>query len=281
MSTGEVVYLPHWRPGGSVVGAHRGRDAGGLGTFRDQVPFLRLPDARRIDIRATLRDPFEGTYVRRFETRTAIEVWALVDLSASMRFRGEADRMALVADLCTGLATSATRIGDAFGLIGCDDAIREDVFLPATRRQGIAMEHAARIGDMHCRGASARGLAEVPRRLAGRPKLVLVISDFRWPEALIEQVFSGLALHDVVPVLLADASEDEALPSFGLMEFDDLEGGGRRTVFMRPSLRRRWHARERERLDTLRRIASTYGRSPFRLEARFDAEMLSRHLMTT
>ncbi|GEP01214.1 DUF58 domain-containing protein [Methylobacterium haplocladii] len=279
--TGEVVYLPRWRPGGSRVGAHRGRDAGGLGTFRDQVPFLRLPDARRIDIRATLRDPFEGTYVRRFETRTAIEVWALVDLSASMRFRGEADRMALVADLCTGLAASATRIGDSFGLIGCDDAVREDLFLPATRRQGIAVERVHRLATIRCEGTGARGLTDAPRRLAGRPKLVFVVSDFRWPETLIDQVFSGLALHDVVPVLLADAAEDEALPAFGLMEFDDLEGGGRRTVFMRPSLRRRWHARERERLDTLRSIASTYGRPPFRLEARFDAEALSRHLMTT
>ncbi|GEP10332.1 DUF58 domain-containing protein [Methylobacterium gnaphalii] len=281
MSTGEVVYLPRWQPGGSTVGPHRGRDAGGLGTFRDQVPFLRLPDARRVDIRATLRDPFEGTYVRRFETRTAIEVWALVDLSASMRFRGEADRMALVADLCAGLAHSATRIGDAFGLIGCDDCIREDVFLPATRRQGIAMERAARLATAVCAGNSARGLAAVAVRLAGRPKMLFVISDFRWPEALIEEVLSSLALNDVIPVLLADRTEDEALPSFGLMEFDDLEAGGRRVVFMRPSLRRRWHERERARLDRLHRIASGYGRPPFRLDVRFDAEALSRHLMTT
>lgn len=281
MKTGEIVYLPRWRPGGSRVGAHRGRDAGGLGTFRDQVSFLRLPDARRIDIRATLRDPFEGTYVRRFETRTAIEVWALVDLSASMRFEGEASRAELVADLCMGLADSATRIGDAFGLIGCDDRIREDVVLPATRQRGLATERAAGLTEVDFRGGSARGLVDAATRLAGRPKLIFVISDFRWPEPLIEEVFSGLALHDVVPVLLADRAEDENLPSFGLMEFDDLEGGGRRIVFMRPSLRRRWHARERARLDTLRRIASAYGRAPFRLEGRFDAEALSRHLMAT
>ena len=52
----DIVYRPRGRVPGTAVGAHRGRDAGGLGTFRDQVPFLRMPDARRIDVRATLRD---------------------------------------------------------------------------------------------------------------------------------------------------------------------------------------------------------------------------------
>ena len=281
MTMPDIVYRPRWRPGGTAVGAHRGRDAGGLGTFRDQVPFLRLPDARRIDVRASIRDPFEGVHVRRFETRAAIEVWALVDLTASMRFRGQADRMALVTALCTGLAASATRIGDAFGLMGCDDRIREDAFLPATRRLGIAVERAGRLDRVRCGGTSPHGLVEAARRLAGRPKLVFVVSDFRWPEPLIEEVLGKLAVHDVVPVLLADAAEDEALPSFGLIEFDDLEGSGRRIVFMRPSLHRRWREREQARLDALRHIAVTYGRPPFRLAGRFDAEALSRHLLST
>ena len=82
-------------------------------------------------------------------------------------------------------------------------------------------------------------------------------------------------------VVLADASEDEGLPAWGLMELDDLEGAGRRTVFMRPALRRRWLAHERARADTLRRIAMTYGRPPFRLEGRFEADALTRHLIGT
>lgn len=277
----DIVYRPRGRVPGTAVGAHRGRDAGGLGTFRDQVPFLRMPDARRIDVRATLRDPFEGTHVRRFESRTAIEVWALVDLSASMRYRGEADRMDLVAALCAGLAASATRIGDSFGLLGCDDAVREDVSMPATRRRGIAAAVRERLLTAPCTAARADGLREAGRRLVGRPKIVFVISDFRWPEALVGQVFSGLARHDIVPVVLADPSEDEGLPTWGLMELDDLEGAGRRTVFMRPALRRRWLAHEQARTDTLRRIATTYGRPPFRLSGRFEAEALTRHLIGT
>jgi hypothetical protein len=279
MTGGGIVYRPRWRARGSAVGAHRARDAGGLGTFRDQVPFLRLPDARRIDVRATLRDPFEGTHVRRFENRIAVEVWALVDLTASMRFRGESDRMALVAELCAELAASATRIGDAFGLVAYDRAVREDVLLPPSRRRGTAQFVAERLAAAPCAGTGAEGALAAARRLAGRPKIVFLISDFRWPEELIRDVFDALAFHDIVPVLLADSAEDEALPAWGLLELDDLEGAGRRVVFMRPRLRQRWLEAERSRLEALRRLAAAHGRPPFRLAGRFDAEALSRHLL--
>ncbi|KQO78708.1 MULTISPECIES: DUF58 domain-containing protein [unclassified Methylobacterium] len=275
----DIVYRPRGRLPGTRPGAHRGREAGGLGTFRDQVPFLRMPDARRIDVRATLRDPFEGTVVRRFEARTPIEVWALLDLSASMRFAGAADRMALACAFCTGLAASATRIGDPFGLIGCDEDLRDDVFLAPSRAPTRAAEVARRLAAAACSGRGAGGMAAAARRLAGRPKIVFLLSDFRWPEAQIAEVFAALSRHDLVPVLLGDAAEAEGLPDWGLLELDDLEGAGRRLVFMRPALRRRWIAREAARIETLRRLATAHGRPPFRLAGRFDPDAVSRHLL--
>lgn len=276
----DILYLPRWRPRGSRPGAHRGRDAGGLGTFRDQVPFLSLPDARRIDLRATLRDPFEGVHVRRFEARVPVEIWALVDLSASMRYRGAGDRMALAGDLCAGLAASATRIGDGFGLIGCDAAIRADLTLMATRHRSAALAMAGKLSGARCAASSPEGLMEAARLLFGRPRLVFLVSDFRWPPDLTRRVFESLALHDVVPVILADSAEDEGLPEWGLAELDDLEGAGRRLVFLRPSLRRRWIARERERREALTAAAAAAGaRRPFAMVDRFDAQALSRHLL--
>ncbi|MDP4002101.1 DUF58 domain-containing protein [Methylobacterium sp. NEAU K] len=279
--TTEIIYVPRRRPRGSRAGIHRGRDAGGSGTFRDQVPFLRLPDARRIDVRATLRDPFEGVHVRRFEARAAVEIWILVDLSASMSFCGTASRMRLVGDLCRALAVSATRVGDGFGLIGCDSALRADLYLPATRHRSAALAVAERVEGATCTGRSAGGMLDAARQIAGRPKLVFVASDFRWPDALIGRVFAALAPHDTIPILLADPAEAEDLPAFGLVELDDLEGAGRRVVFLRPSLRRSWIARERARVEALERAAAPFARRPFRLADRFDAPALTRHLMTT
>ena len=84
-----------------------------------------------------------------------------------------------------------------------------------------------------------------------------------------------------MPVLLADSTEDEGLPEWGLAELDDLEGAGRRLVFLRPSLRRRWIEQERQRRERLRKAAVAAGaRAPFVLADRFDADLLSRHLLT-
>ncbi|WP_457108851.1 DUF58 domain-containing protein, partial [Methylobacterium sp. P5_C11] len=130
-------------------------------------------------------------------------------------------------------------------------------------------------------GRGCAGMLEAARRLAGRPKLVFLASDFRWPESLIARVFAALAPHDTVPILLADPAEAEALPAFGLVELDDLEGGGRRVVLLRPSLRRAWIARERGRIAALERAATPFARRVFRLAGRFDAQALTRHLMTT
>lgn len=277
--TGDILYRLRGSAAGPGPGAHRSRDTGGLGVFRDQVPFWRHPDARRIDLRATLRDPFEGVVVRRFEERRALEVWVLLDLSASMRFRGEGDAWALATELCIALAASATRIGDAFGLIGCGAG--PDRVLPASRRRGTADAVARTLSAIRPRGGSADGLLAAASSLAGRRKLVLVISDFRLPEALVTALFERLQGHDVVPVAIEDGALDAGLPAFGLIELEDLEGGGRRRVLMRPSLRARWLAREAERREALRRLALRHGRPPYRLAGRLDRDDLSRHLLGT
>jgi uncharacterized protein (DUF58 family) len=278
MRAADIAYRPRGRVPSGPAGAHRGVDVGGFGVFRDHASFIRYPDARRIDIRATLRDPMGETYVRRFEQRHAIDVYAIVDLSASMRFRGAARKLDLVADLVAALAFSTTRIGDRFGLLACDARLRTDLLLPATRARGAALETAERLRFVEARGASAAGFEDAANFLAGRRKLVLAISDFRWPEALVARVFRALGQHDLAPILVADSAEFHDLPSFGLVELDDLESGRRRMVLMRPTLRSQWVERETARRNALRRIALRHGRAPFVLSDAFDAESLSRHL---
>ena len=102
----DLLYRPRGRFRSSQIGAHSSSQVGGFGVFRDQTPFLRHPDARRIDLRATLRDPFGETHVRRFEQRSGVDVVALVDVSASMRVR--AKKFEIAADLCAALAFAAT-----------------------------------------------------------------------------------------------------------------------------------------------------------------------------
>jgi len=277
----EISYRPHGRAEGVVIGAHRGRGTGGQGVFLDQVPYLRHPDPRRIDLRLTVHDPFETIYVRRYEQRLAIALYAVVDLSRSMRFEGTARKMALVSELCVCLARSTYRFGDAFGLIGCDERVRDDFLLPATRRRGLEIELERRFENFAPERSSAAGLADAAIYLAGKRKLVFLISDFRMPLGKIEIILQSLARHDIVPILVFDSAEATALPSWGLVDIQDLETTGNRVVFMRPALRRRWLAQAREWRRSLDRLFLRYGRPPFELIDRFDADKLSQHLLET
>ena len=274
-----VSYRPRERAEGVVIGAHRGRSAGGQGVFLDQVTYLRQPDPRRIDLRLTLRDPFENVYVRRFEQRLAIALYAVVDLSRSMRFEGIAQKMALVGRLCVSLAKSAHELGDAFGLIGCDNIVRQDFFFPATRNRGLELEIERRFRQFEPERRSAKGLAQVAPYLAGKRKLVFLISDFRMPLSDIEAVLDSLSRHDIVPIIVSDSAEEIELPSFGLIEAQDLESGASRLIFMRPGLRRRWRGEAEARQRALNNLFLRYGRPAFELKDDFDADALSRHLL--
>jgi uncharacterized protein (DUF58 family) len=275
----EIFYRPRGKAESVVIGAHRGRRAGGQGVFLDHASYLQQPDPRHIDLRLTLRDPFDTVYVRRYEQRLAIALYAVVDLSRSMDFEGTSRKLALVGELCACLARSARRSGDAFGLVGCDAQVREDFFFPATRQNRLELDIESRIEAFVPTGNSVAGLIDAAAYLAGKRKLVFLISDFRMPEIMIESVLQSLARHDVVPILVSDSAEETALPSFGLIDVRDLETDKSRTIFIRPALRRQWLAQAAERRQSLDTLFQRYARSPFELRDRFDADQLSRHLL--
>ncbi len=274
-----ISYRPRERAEGIIVGAHRGRSGGGQGVFLDQVSYLRQPDPRRIDLRLTWRDPFGTIYVRRFEQRLAIALYAIVDLSRSMSFEGTTRKMMLVADLCAALARSAHELGDAFGMIGCDTEVRKDFLFPATRNRGMEPEIARHFESFVPERRSAVGLADAAAYLAGKRKLVFLISDFRMPLVEVERILESLSRHDIVPIMVSDSAEESELPRFGLVNIRDLESGAGKVVFMRPSLWRRWLDEAEIRRRALNHLFLRYGRPAFLLKDRFDADALSRHLL--
>jgi uncharacterized protein (DUF58 family) len=274
-----LPYRLRWRPGGASIGAHPGLGEGGGGEFRRHVPLLRHPDPRRIDLRMTFRDPLGELHVRQFARSSAIAVVAIVDLSGSMGFQGRVRRMHAVAELCAVLAVSAHRMGDRFGLIGCDAAVRDDLFVPATRRQGLEFEVFDRLVKARPQGASARGLAAAVDWLPSRRSLVFLISDFLMPAAQVDAILDALWRHDVVPVVVRDQGEEDDLPAWGLVELSDLETGRRRLVVMRPALREAWRQAGKARRAALDRLFERRGRAPFHLVDRLDTDALTQHLI--
>lgn len=273
----DILYRPRGRFASRSLGAHASSEVGGFGVFRDQAPFLRHPDARRIDVRATLRDPFGATYVRRFEQRSSIDVYVVMDLSASMGFIGSVDRFEVACHLSESLALSATRIGDRFGMIGAGGVAKRRFFC-ATRARSAALEAVARIRREGPQGAGVGDLAECAALLGATRKFVILISDFRWPPEQIRGVFDAFALHDLAPLVLVDSSETKP-PRWGLLELVDSETRDRRLLFMRPALRQRWIDAEAARRQRIAQIAVTSARAPIFIEDQVDARAISQQLM--
>ncbi|WGD31374.1 DUF58 domain-containing protein [Ancylobacter sp. WKF20] len=272
-----IAYRLRWRPEGVLPGAHPGRGEGAEGEFRRHVDLLRQPDPRRIDLRVSLRDPHGHLHVRQFSPRRAVPVAALVDLSGSMRFGAAvAGRVAEFASL---IALSVVRSGDSFGLFGADSHLREDVMLPFARRRGLESEVAALLTGAHPQGAGCDGLLDAAALLPGRRALVFLISDFLMPAPALDTLLDALWRHDVVPVVVSEATLEDELPRWGFIETADLETGAARLVFMRPRLRQRWIAAEQARRAALEATFARRGLRPFALRDRLDVEALTRRLM--
>jgi len=270
----EFHYQIPWRSQGRQPGHHPGSLAGAGFEYLGSVPFASQPDARHLDVRAMLADPFGQLMVKSFRQRAAIPVYLLADVSASMGFRGKTARLA---EFGESLAWSAWRTGDPFGCFVCDGAIRWELSLPLRLRKGVAEAWRGPLESFTPRSNQHGGLLEAASQLGRQRAMVFLASDFHWPDTALRELLDALALHDVVPVVLWDSSEYENLPDWGLAELQDAETGARRRLFLRPALREQIALSYDQRREDLIRQCSAQGRAPFFLIDRFDAEAMTRY----
>lgn len=273
----ELIYRVHSKAGGLVPGHHRSRGGASGFEFRAHVPLADAPDARRLDLHASLRDPFGGWIVRLHSERRAVPVAVVADLSASMGFVGAQRKLDVLADFCDSLAWSAWRTGDPFGFVGCDEAVRPEFVLPVTRRRGIGPGLARQLRAFEPRGGSARGLRDAARHLPARRSLVFLVSDFHLPLVELRGVLAGLAGHEVVPIVIWQAAEFELPARHGLAQVEEPESGRRGWLWWRPALRQRWIAAREERRAALRQIFRAARLAPLFIESAFDPDAVTRH----
>jgi len=277
----------HYRIGAAVLGHFPGRHRSSRGEsgfeYRGQANLLDAPDPRRLDLHASLRDPFGDWKVRVYSQRKAVPVVMVADLSASMGFVGARRKLDVVADFAESLGTSAWRNGDSFGFVGCDAAVRSDLLLLPTRARGAATRHAQALRSVRLGGrpgdpaASAGGLALAHRHLGRQRALVFLVSDFHLPLAEIEGVLASMAHHDVVPLVVWDATEFKLTARSGLAHIVDPETGQRRLVWWRAALRERWREAIEQRRHALLQLFRAHRLRPLFIEGGFDADVVTRH----
>ncbi|RZL93458.1 MAG: hypothetical protein EOP82_07770 [Variovorax sp.] len=281
MTQPPTVQELHYRLGapalGHFPGHHRSTRGDSGFEFRGHAALLDAPDPRRLDLHASLRDPFGNWIVRVYSQRKAIAVAVVADLSASMGFVGTRRKLDVLADFVDSLAWSAWRTGDSFGFVGCDTAVREDVLLPPTRSRGVGAALARTLRALHLQGRSAHALRTAHQYLSQRRSLVFLVSDFHLPLPEVEAVIASLAHHDLVPVVVWDPLEFTLTAPHGLAHVMDPETGVVKVVWWRPAVRDKWLAAQRQRRDALLQIFRANRLKPLFIEGGFDADAVTRH----
>ena len=276
-----VEYRVHWRTGGIRPGAFRGMHSGPGERFRTSVPLHTRADPRRLDVRATLRDPLNGIWVRDFEQQSALNVIVLADVSASMGYVGRRDKMEQVRRIAVSLARTAWRNADAFGFFAAGDTMPMNLSLPTRLNRGAADWLDRRLRDHVANGTAARGLLQAAAQLPHRRSLVFLVSDFHWPEPEIKDVLRALTHHAIVPIVLWDPGETDETPRRGIAVLRDLETGARRFVWLRRGLLLALGERRREREKRLRRLCAMFGCTPFFVRDKFEPVELTRYFLET
>lgn len=275
--TREIHYRLARRPLQGRPGQHRSRAPGAGLDVHGFAPLVAHPDARRLDLHVSARDPLGRWMVRLPRQRAAATLVVLADLSASMTF-GQPRKLDALADLLDALGHSAWRGGDAVAFAAADDALREAWTVAPTRSRGTTVELARRLRDAQPQGRGAGAIALAAQRFGHRrDALFFLASDFHWPATVLDSACAALAAREVVPVVLWSPREFDRWPRRGMAGLQDLESAEVRTVWFRPALAEAMARAGRERRAQLRRRFARHGWRPFFCEGAFDAEALNAY----
>ena len=209
-------------------GAHRSLTAGSGNDFYSIEAFSKFPDARRIDIRATVRDARQEIQVRRYYQRSRVPVTIIIDGSASMRYAG---RIEQINRFIYSAVLSIEKFKDKYKCFYCNEDITE---LPVHDIHTFNL--AAFVDKTGQYGKSAAALAQVHKRLPARGSLIFLVSDYHLEDSFIARVLASFQNHWLAPVVVWNRRERQ-YPRFGISKLQDAESRRRPDDF--------FHARQK------------------------------------
>ena len=212
---------------GFLAGLHRSPHRGFSVEFAEHRAYQPGDDLRYVDWRMYARS--DRHYVKQFEEETNLRAYLLVDASASMAWSSSPGELPpklwYAKQLSACLALLLLRQGDAVGLIGFDEKIREHIGPRGGRRHWHDLLRALEPLDATGRTEAANALRDIAGRLPRRG-LVVLCSDL-----LVDPESTRLALqflrhrgHEVLVFHILDPGELE-LPGDRDARFVDPETG--------------------------------------------------------
>lgn len=272
-----IHYHTHWRPSGYQPGADKGQVPGAGEQLRSVVLLKDNPDPRRLDLLASVRDPFEHLWVKDFYLNTATKVIVLIDTSASMRYQGKVNRFKVVQDIAGQLALSVYRSGDAFGLYMGAEKLNKTQMLPPKPNRSAWVWINEHLPKTKLQGQHVAGLIKATSYLPQKPCLVFVISDFQWPEKDLNTLLQKLNHHHTVPIMLQDPAEVESAPDSGQAIVKDIETGKKRFVWLRTSFKHKLKTHRQRHIQSVSTTCRRYNIKPFIVNGHFNPNLLSEY----
>ncbi len=233
-------YVVPWKSASIQLGSHRGTQRGLGFEYRGNVNLVDYPDARRMDIRQTIVDPFEQIQVRQFNQESTTPIYVLSDLSSSMQFKGKVRKLDKAMEIATAVANAAYQAGDLFSFIGYNDEVLEDYTLPLGRDLHQSKSIIEYLQHYETMRVGTEGITEAPNFLSQDRSLIFWISDFHMPLTMIEKAMAAMSAHQVIPIALWDEHEYKSLPKLGFSTMIDPETGLNRTIFFRKELKEKF-----------------------------------------
>ena len=275
--TSDFQYKIYGSSKSSRPGSHKSSERGSGMEFNRLVSLQQYPDPRRLDLRASIIDPYKRWLVREFKQKSSVSVFAIVDLSASVRFNGVQNGGNLISKILTSVMKSTRRYGDRFGLIGFDNEFRQDWFIPATQRVPLNFDRLDLQFSLGKTGRGHKGLMEAPNWLPRERCLLFLISDFHISINLLSYFFSRTISHQVVPIILEDEVEHSGYDRFGFAFLSDSETRRKKLVLLTKKFKDSLKENYRKRDQQLLTICRQFNYKPVKILGDFDPKELTEY----
>jgi uncharacterized protein (DUF58 family) len=214
---------------GVLSGLHRSPHHGASVEFAEHKEYAPGDEIRHIDWKAYGK--FDRYYVKRFEEETELTAHLVVDVSASMGYRGNGEsKLDHARLLAAALGWLLLRQGDKVGLQAFSDGPTAAV--PARGRSSHLHDLIAALQALEAAGHTKLRPALLRAAEARRRSLIVLLSDLfadsDEDDAEVVRLLGGLRArgHDVVVLHILDHDE-LTLPFDGTAWFEAMEGEGR------------------------------------------------------
>jgi hypothetical protein len=259
-----------------MPGAHASAMSGAGQLFKRHDSLLANPDARRLDLRASVLNPFQEFKVKVYQQASRIPMLVIADLSLSMSYIGLSNKQQALADFAASAAYSAQQTGDSFTFIGCGRQADTRWLTAGHLGFGAIPAMADALRSRQLTG-KAESLTEVSQYVPNKRSLIFVVSDFHLPAERITTLLGRLTGHIVIPVVLWDEAEYAALPNWGIWKVKDLESNATRTLLLRPGYKQKIQVAFKQHRQRLQQLCRAFSAEPLFINGTYNADVVTAY----